>query len=101
MNLEQFLSISGPKYIIVASVVHESDELSKSIAPEPRKFTLDGTEFVAINVEPLYIPELAEYIQRQAGIEFEFVRETGNASFLTHSQVIELLKGEETDGSQD
>lgn len=93
MSLETYLGVVGPKYVIVSKDTHTSEPVASQLAPEPRSFVYNGVEHVAINVEPLAVPELAAYIEQQAGVEFEFVQGSGNASLLTHAQVLDLLSG--------
>jgi len=93
MSLETYLSLSGPKYVVITKAAHAAEPVASQLAPEPGTFTYNGVEYVAINVEPLALPELVAYIQQQAGIEFEFTQGSGLVSLLTHEQVLQLVNG--------
>lgn len=87
-----FLSYSGYKYVVIGKAVWENDPVALSIAPNPRHFSLEGTEYTIISLEPLSIPELLSYMEAQNGqYEFEWNIGNGKASFLVHEQILALL----------
>lgn len=94
-ELENFLAQSLAKYVVVTSAVHQADESLLSIAPEPRLFVLDGVAYVAINVEPSFVPELVEHLSTYLTVGYEFVAGGGHASLLNQTQVLALLAQEE------
>jgi hypothetical protein len=91
MNLETYLALAGPKYVVISKTAHAEQEVAQKLAPEPGSFVYNGTEYVAINVEPMALPDLVTYIQQQAGIEFEFTQGSGLVSLLTQEQVLALI----------
>lgn len=100
MTLDEFLAISGNKYLVIGKAVWEQDELAKTVAPDPRHFSLNGTDYTIVSLEPLAIPDLIAYMESQEGqYEFGWTQGNGKASYLTHEQVLELvaLVGEESD----
>lgn len=94
-ELENFLAQSLAKYVVVTSAVHQADELLFAVAPEPRLFILDGLAYVAINVEPSYVPELLDHLSTFLTVGYEFVAGEGYASLLNQTQVLALLAQEE------
>jgi hypothetical protein len=91
MNLDEYLAISGPKYVVISRDAFAAQEVAQQLAPEPGSFVFNQVEYVAINVEPVALPDLVAYIeQQQAGIEFEFTQGSGLVSLLTHAQVLDL-----------
>jgi len=94
MNLEIYLALAGPKYVVISKTAHAEQEVAHQLAPEPGSFVYNGIEYVAINVEPMALPELVTYIQQQAGIEFEFTQGSGLVSLLTQQQVLDLIAQE-------
>lgn len=97
MNLDEYIAASGPKYVVITKAAHAVEPVASELAPEPGTFTFNGVEYVAINVEPLALPDLVAYIQQQAGIEFEFTQGSGLVSLLTHEQVLALVAQGETE----
>lgn len=93
MNLETYLSLSGPKYVVISKAAHLAEPVAHGLAPEPGGFIYNNIEYVAINVEPVALPDLIAYIEQQAGIEFEFTQGSGLVSLLTHEQVLQLIAG--------
>jgi hypothetical protein len=93
MSLETYLALSGPKYVVISKEAHLTQPVAYELAPEPGGFIYNNIEYVAINVEPVSLPDLVAYIQQQAGIEFEFTQGSGLVSLLTHEQVLQLVNG--------
>jgi hypothetical protein len=92
MNLAQYLATPESKYLVVGKSVWEQDDVAKSIAPDPRTFQLNGTEYVILSLDPFTVPQLDAYITAQGGqYEFGFEQGNGKASFMLHSQVLGLL----------
>lgn len=93
MNLREYLEIPGNKYVIIGKSVWEQDPVSLQIAPDPRHFTLGSMEYTIVSLEPLGIPELILYMESHDG-QYEFGWNIGNgkASYLTHSEILEILK---------
>lgn len=92
MTLEEFLAQSGPKYAVLRKDHHEAEPMASERWPSPGTFALDDVEYVAINLEPLTVPEVVAYVEAQgSGVEFEFTVGTGLVSLLSHAQVLQLL----------
>lgn len=92
MNLQDYVSLSGNKYLVIGKANWELDEVARTVAPDPRHFTLDGNEYTIISLEPLSIPQLTAYLENQNGqYEFGWTPGNGMASYLTHSQMLDLL----------
>lgn len=93
MSIQRYLATPESKYLVVGKTVWEQDDVAKSIAPEPRTFTLNDTEYVILSLDPLTVPQLEAYIFSQGGqYEFGFEQGNGKASFMLHSEVLNLLK---------
>jgi len=95
MTFDEFLLLEGPKYVVISKEAHQAQSVAFNLAPEPGCFTFNGIEYVAINIEPIALLELINYIQENAGIEFEFTQGSGLVSLLTHEQVIALVRTDE------
>ena len=94
MNLEQFLSLAGPKYAVLRKAHHEAEQVASERWPTPGTFMVDGVEFAAINLEPYTVLEIVGYIESQGSwVEFEFTQGSGLVSLLTHEQVLQLIAG--------
>lgn len=92
MNLETYLAQPGNKYLVIGKAVWEQDPVAQQVAPDPRHFELAGTTYTIISLEPLTIPDLIAYMESQAGqYEFGWTQGNGKASYLTHSQVLDLI----------
>lgn len=92
MNLEQYLSNSESKYLVIGKAVWEQDPVAQQVAPDPRHFELAGTTYTIVSLEPLAIPDLIAYMESQEGqYEFGWTQGNGKASYLTHSQMLDLL----------
>lgn len=92
MTLEEFLAQSGPKYAVLRKGNHEAEPMASERWPSPGTFTLDDVEYVAINLEPLTVPEVVAYVEAHgSGVEFEFTVGSGLVSLLSHAQVLQLL----------
>lgn len=92
MNLAEYLASPESKYLVVGKSVWEQDEVAKSIAPDPRVFTIATTEYVVLSLDPLSVSQLEAYISAQGGqYEFGFEQGNGKASFMLHSQILALL----------
>lgn len=100
MNLKDFMAIEGLKYIVISKEAHIAHPVAFELASEPGTFKYNGVEYVAINVDPIALPELVAYILENAGIEYEFTQGNGLVSLLTHTQVLGLIaNGEVPDES--
>lgn len=92
MTLQDYIAINQSKYAVIGSANYNSDPMAQSISSSPRRFTIDDTEYVILSLDPALIAGLVEYIQISgSGIEFEFIKGTGNVSLLQHQQALDLL----------
>lgn len=92
MTLNDYLAVSGFKYLVVGKANWEADEVARTVAPDPRHFMLDGNEYTIISLEPLSIPQLTAYLESKNGqYEFGWTAGNGKASYLTHQQMLALL----------
>lgn len=89
MTLEEFISSTGNKYATVALSLWQADELLTSIAPTPRQFTIDGSEFVILSLEPHLVQQFIE----RAGSDISVGFAPDKPSLLTHQMAIDLLSG--------
>lgn len=92
MNLQDYLASPGNKYLVVGKAVWEQDPVAQQVAPDPRHFELNGTTYTIVSLEPMAIPDLIAYMESQTGqYEFGWTQGNGKASYLTHTQMLELL----------
>lgn len=92
MNLQDYLSQQGNKYLVIGKSIWEQDPVAQQVAPDPRHFELNGTAYTIISLEPMAIPELVAYMESMEGqYEFGWTQGNGKASYLTHTQMLELL----------
>lgn len=92
MNLQDYLSIPGNKYLVIGKAIWEQDLVAQQVAPDPRHFELVGTVYTIVSLEPMAIPDLIAYMESQEGqYEFGWTQGNGKASYLTHTQMLELL----------
>lgn len=92
MNLEQYLANKESKYLVIGKALWEQDPVAQQVAPDPRHFELAGTIYTIVSLEPMAIPDLIAYMEKQDGqYEFGWTQGNGKASYLTHTQMLELL----------
>lgn len=92
MSLESYIATNQSKYAVIGGANYDADPMAQSISSSPRRFILDGTEYVILSLDPASIAGLVEYIQLTgADVEYAFVKGSGKASLLTHAQAIELM----------
>lgn len=92
MNLQQYLANPESKYLVIGKSVWEQDPVAQQVAPDPRHFELAGTTYTIISLHPLAVPELVAYMESMDGqYEFGWTQGNGKASYLTHTQMLELL----------
>ena len=92
ISFSDFISTHGFKYLVVGKVVWENDPVAQEIAPAARSFTLDSNEYTIISLEPNVVDFIAQRIMDFGGdYELGFTLGNGKASFLTHSEALDLL----------
>lgn len=91
MTLAEFIAVNGFKYLVIGLVDWQTDELAQTLAPAPRQFALNGSEYVLISLEPNLISEIADSIVLKGEYEFGFNRGNGKASFLTYDQALTVV----------
>jgi hypothetical protein len=81
------------KYAIIASSVFDTDEVAQSISLEPRRFVVENTEYVILSLNLEQLDSLIAYVLSiGAGVEYEFIKGSGNVSIITHEQALALLQ---------
>lgn len=98
MTLQEYIALNQSKYAVIGADVYDADPVAQSISSSPRRFVLDGAEYVVLSLDPSSIAGLVAYIQQGgADVEYDFVKGSGKASLLTHEQALTLLNdvGEE------
>lgn len=92
MTLAEYLANPESKYAVIRSDSYDADPVAQSISQSPRRFLLEGVEFVILSLEPLSVPELVAYAEQAAnGVEFELTVGSGKVTLLLHSTALELL----------
>lgn len=93
MTLAEYLASTESKYAVIRADSYAQDEVAQSISASPRRFTIDGVEFVILSLEPMTVPQLAAYAEQVAnGVEFELTVGSGKVTLLLHSEATALLE---------
>lgn len=87
----EFISSTGNKYATVLLSLWQADELLTSITPTPRQFTIDGSEFVILSLEPHLVQQFIDHIGGDVSVGFN----PDKTSLLTHQMAIDLLSEKE------
>lgn len=90
MTVEEFISSVGNKYATVALSLWQPDELLTLIAPTPRQFTVNGSEFVILSLEPHSVQRFVSHVGGDVSVGFD----VNKPSLLTHQMAIDLLSEE-------
>lgn len=91
-ELEDFLNREGPKYLVLLETIHKADQLMYERWPSPGSFIVNGSLYVALNLEPSTIPEVISYIESTGlNTELEFTDIAGCVYLLSHAQVLNLV----------
>lgn len=93
MTLQEYISLGVSKYAVISTAAFEADPVAQALSSSPRQFTVAGVSYVILSLDPSSVSSLASYVESTGvGIEFEFIKDSGNVSLLTHAQALALLQ---------
>lgn len=93
MTLSEFLALPGSKYAVMSKARYQADPVLETYAYSPGEFLIGGVPYVAMNVEPSSMDELAVYMQGLGNtIVHEFTTDEDKVSFLTQQQVLTVKR---------
>lgn len=93
MTLSEFLALPGSKYAVMSKARYQADPVLETYAYSPGEFLIGGVAYVAMNVEPTSMDELAVHLEGQGNtIVFSFTMDSDKVAFLTQAQVLEVKR---------